>query len=66
VLVGLIIDARNATGLSQREFAEKLGRSNNFVQRIEAGTRPVSVQEFLDIAEAAGIAPDELIRRVVR
>lgn len=65
-LVAVIVEARSATGLSQREFAKKLGRSSNFVQRIEAGVRPVSVQEFLDIAKAADMRPDELIRRVAR
>ena len=65
-LIRVVVEARNLTGLSQREFAKKLGRTNNFVQRIEAGERPVSVQEFIEIAEAAGIPPDEMLRRVVR
>jgi transcriptional regulator with XRE-family HTH domain len=65
-LVAVIVEARAATGLSQREFAKKLGRPNNFVQRIEAGERPVSVLEFIDIAKAAAVAPDELLRRAIR
>lgn len=65
-LIAAVVEARNATGLSQREFAKKLGRANNFVQRIEAGVTPVSVLDFIDIAKAAGIPADELIRRVAR
>lgn len=65
-LIAAIVEARNTTGLSQREFAKKLGRTNNFVWRIEAGERQVNVLEFIDIAKAADIAPDELIRRIVR
>jgi transcriptional regulator with XRE-family HTH domain len=65
-LIAAVVEARNATGLSQREFAKKLGRTNNFVWRIEAGERQVNVLEFIEIAKAAGIAPDELIRRVAR
>lgn len=65
-LLAAIIEARNATGLSQRDFAKKLGRANNFVWRIEAGERQVNVLDFIDIAKAAGVPPDELIRRVVR
>jgi transcriptional regulator with XRE-family HTH domain len=64
-LLAVIVDARNATGLSQREFAKKLRRTNNFVWRIEAGERKVDVLEFIEIAKAAGVAPDELMRRVV-
>lgn len=65
-LIAAIVEARTATRLSQREFAKKLGRANNFVQRIEAGVTPVSVLDFIEIARATGIAPDELLRRVVR
>ena len=64
-LLAAIVEARQATGLSQREFAKKLNRTNNFVWRIEAGERKVDVLEFIEIAKAAGIAPDELIRRVM-
>jgi transcriptional regulator with XRE-family HTH domain len=65
-VIAVIVEARSTTGLSQREFSRELGRSSNFMQRIEAGVRPVSVQEFIDIVEAAGMRPDELIRRVAR
>ncbi|HKU16428.1 MAG TPA: helix-turn-helix transcriptional regulator [Steroidobacteraceae bacterium] len=65
-LIAAVVEARNATGLSQREFAKKLGRSNNFVQRIEAGVTPVTVLDFIDIAKAAGIPADELLRRLTR
>ncbi len=64
-LLAAIVEARNATGMSQREFAKKLRRTNNFVWRIEAGERKVDVLEFIEIAKAAGVAPDELMRRVV-
>jgi transcriptional regulator with XRE-family HTH domain len=65
-LIAAIVEARNATGDSQREFAKRIGRTNNFVWRIEAGERKVDVLEFIEIAKAAGIEPDELIRRVMR
>lgn len=65
-LIAAVVEARNKTGLSQREFAKKLGRTNNFVWRIEAGERQVNVLEFIEIAKAAGIPADQLIRRVMR
>ena len=40
-------------------------RSNNFVWRIEAGERQVNVLDFIEIAKAADVEPDELVRRVV-
>ncbi len=65
-LITAIAEARTATGDSQREFAKRIGRTNNFVWRIEAGERKVDVLEFIEIAKAAGIEPDELMRRVMR
>jgi len=65
-LIAAIVEARDATGLSQREFAKKLNRTNNFVWRIEAGERKVDVLEFIEIAKAAGLDPQELLRRVLR
>lgn len=65
-LIAAIVEAREATGLSQREFAAKLRRSNNFVWRIEAGERQVNVLDFIEIAKAAGLEPAELINRVMR
>lgn len=65
-MIAAIVEARQAAGLSQREFAKRLKRTNNFVWRIEAGERQVNVLEFIEIAKAAGVAPDELLRRVLR
>jgi len=65
-LIAAIVEARTATGDSQREFAKRIGRTNNFVWRIEAGERKVDVLEFIEISKAAGIEPDELMRRVMR
>lgn len=65
-LIGAIVEARKATRLSQREFAAKLKRTNNFVWRIEAGERQVNVLDFIEIAKAAGLEPAELMSRVMR
>lgn len=63
-LIAAIVEARKATGLSQREFAAKLKRSNNFVWRIEAGERQVNVLDFIEIARAADLDPAKLMERV--
>jgi transcriptional regulator with XRE-family HTH domain len=65
-LIAAIVEAREAMGLSQREFAAKLNRSNNFVWRIEAGERQVNVLDFIEISKAAGLEPGELMNRVMR
>ena len=65
-LIAAIVEARDATGLSQRKFAAKLKRTNNFVWRIEAGERQVNVLDFIEIAKAAGLEPAELMNHVMR
>lgn len=65
-VIGAIVERRHALGLSQREFAAKLGESNNFVWRIEAGERRIDLVEFCKIAKALGVDPVELLARILR
>ena len=65
-VIGTIVELRHGLGLSQREFAAKLGESNNFVWRIEAGERRIDLVEFCKIAKALGIDPVELLARILR
>jgi transcriptional regulator with XRE-family HTH domain len=50
----LLIAARGASGLTQAQLAERLGRRQNFVSAYERG-RDIEVVEFLQIAEALGL-----------
>lgn len=61
-----LIEARHATGLSQRKLARKLSRSNNFICRVERGEHEISVLDLIDIANASGVSPADLICRVAR
>lgn len=42
-----LIAARLAAGLSQREFAEKLGKHQSHVSKVESGVRRLDVVEFI-------------------
>lgn len=64
-LISAIVEARKAAGMSQREFAAKLRRTNNFVWRVEAGERRVDVLEFIEIARAAGVNPAKLFSKLL-
>lgn len=65
-LCQVIASTREKAGLTQRQLAARLGRSNSFVWKIEAGERNVNVLEFLDIADAVGVKPTDLVKRLVR
>lgn len=61
-----IEEARTAAGLSQRALSRALKEHDTYIYEIEAGQHGVRVEELIAIAEAIGIDPEDLFRRVVR
>ena len=57
--------AREAQGLSQRELARRLSKPPSFVNKIELLERRLDVLEFIAIARAMEIAPQELLSRII-
>ena len=62
----LLIDAREVAGLTQVALAEKLSRPQSFVSKYEQGERRLDVVEFLEIAQAIGLDPCELLQDIDR
>jgi transcriptional regulator with XRE-family HTH domain len=60
-LIDLIIGRRKTIGLTQTEFAQRLGEYQSFVVRLESGERRVDVVEFVEIAEILGFDPAKAI-----
>jgi transcriptional regulator with XRE-family HTH domain len=60
----LMTEARKKSGLSQQEVADRLGRPQTYVSRVERGTRQMDLVEFLEIAEAIGFDPAEFVRQL--
>jgi transcriptional regulator with XRE-family HTH domain len=56
--------ARQEAGLTQRQLAARLKRSNSFVWKIEAGERQVNVLEFVEIARLLNVSASTLLRKV--
>jgi transcriptional regulator with XRE-family HTH domain len=63
-LIASVVEARESAGLTQRALAAKLKRSDSFVWKFEAGERQLKVLEFIEIAAALDVEPEELLRRV--
>jgi hypothetical protein len=55
---------RDVAGLTQRSLAAKLKRSDSFVWKFEAGERQLKVLEFIELATALDVEPEELLHRV--
>ncbi len=65
-LTELLIEKRRAAGLKQSDVAAALGRHQPFVANIESGQRRVDVVELLDLAEAMGFDPHEVIAELLK
>jgi transcriptional regulator with XRE-family HTH domain len=64
-LITVVASARKAAGVSQRELATRLGRSQSHVCKIEARQRRIDTLEFYRIARCLGISPTAFFREFV-
>jgi transcriptional regulator with XRE-family HTH domain len=62
-VIAALVEARSKAGLTQRQLAAKLRRSDSFVWKIEAGERRIDILEFIEIAKCLEVEPVELLRR---
>lgn len=60
----LLIEARRAAGLTQVDLASKLSRPQSFVSKYERGERRLDLIEFLEVADALGVQPTQVIKRL--
>ena len=65
-LIELLVDARQASGLSQRTLAARLKRSPSYVSKFEAGERRLEVCEFIDLCAVIDADPEGLVRQLKR
>ncbi|SCW61128.1 Helix-turn-helix [Rhizobium mongolense subsp. loessense] len=63
-LIALLIEKREASGLTQTELADKLGEYQSFVARLESGQRRVDVIEFLELSRILDFDPYDALRRL--
>ena len=58
-----IREAREKAGLHQDQLAERIGRTQSYISKIEGGHQGVDVLLLFDIAVALGIEPVDLYAR---
>ncbi|MGO4115985.1 multiprotein-bridging factor 1 family protein [Rhizobium ruizarguesonis] len=63
-LIALLVEKREASGLTQTELADRLGEYQSFVARLESGQRRVDVIEFLELATILDFDPFDALRRL--
>lgn len=65
-LIAMLVEKREAAGLTQIEFARRLHEYQSFVARLESGQRRVDVVEFLEFAEILDFDPVAVLKRLKR
>jgi transcriptional regulator with XRE-family HTH domain len=67
--VSLVVALRKSAGLTQRELAARLNREQNFVARMETGSRRIDFVELVAVCVACGANPEaeivSLVKRII-
>lgn len=66
IVVETLVSARKEAGLRQVELAQRIGKDQTYISRIEQGQRRVDVLEFYALARAMGCDPVALYETLVR
>lgn len=64
-VISVVAQARVDLGISQRELARRLSKPPSYVNKIELLERRLDVLEFIQYAQALGLAPEELLTRIL-
>ena len=64
-VIEAIVHLRHEAGLTQRQLAERLGREQSFVGRIETGQRRIDLVEFVWICKACDADPQVQVNQLV-
>ena len=62
-LIDLLVETRRAAKLTQVSVAERVGRPQSFVAKVENGERRLDVVEFVELVEAMDGKPEEVFAR---
>jgi transcriptional regulator with XRE-family HTH domain len=65
-LVAVLTDARQKSGMTQAQLAERVGKDQTYISIIERGQRRVDVLEFVALARAMNADPAELFSDVLK
>lgn len=59
----LLISAREESGLTQVQIAERLGKPQSFISKYERGERRLDFAEFIEVADILGIDAADFVDR---
>jgi ribosome-binding protein aMBF1 (putative translation factor) len=54
-LIGILVDARGACGLTQQQLADRLGKPQSFVAKYEGCERRLDIAEYIEVGRKLGV-----------
>lgn len=64
-LRSVLVEARKAAGLTQRDLGARLKQTHTILAKVESGERRLDVIEFIYVARALGVDPKVLFARLL-
>jgi DNA-binding XRE family transcriptional regulator len=64
-VIAVVAASRRQAGLTQEDLAKRLGWNKSTIAKIESGERRLDVPEFIFIAEALEVKPEQIFKRVL-
>ena len=64
-LVELLVETRRAAELTQQQVADRLGKPQSYVAKVEGAERRIDVLEFAALVKAMGNNPTVLLDRLM-
>ena len=64
-LVELLVETRRAAQLTQQQVADRLGKPQSYVAKVEGAERRIDVLEFAALVKAMGNNPTTLLDRLM-
>ena len=64
-LIRVLVDVRKDSGLTQQEVADRLGKPQSYMAKLEVGERRLDVVEFVRLAAALDVDPALLFGRAM-
>ncbi|MFN4010348.1 MAG: helix-turn-helix domain-containing protein [Pannonibacter sp.] len=64
-LLRTLIETRKRSGMTQHEVADRLGKPQSYIAKVEGGERRLDVVEFVMLAKAMDENPIELFDRLL-
>lgn len=65
-LLALLRDARDRSGLTQVELADRLHRQQSWVSKVEIGERRLDLEELRQVCEVLGVDMVKLVKQWLR